>query len=144
MKKLCMATVLSTGLLLMGCSSSLGEQFTELEKPSEGKAMVYFYRPSKFLGGGVNYNVQDGDKFVTEMRNGGYYPYLTETGEKKFWAKTEATDEVLITLEKNKTYFVKGSIGWGAFVGHPKLSLVSKSIALPELKECQLILNDEE
>ena len=131
-------------LFLTGCTS-LGEQFNELQPNKPGKALVYFYRPSQFLGfgGGMTYDIHENDSTITPLCSGGYNYYYTTPGNKTYWAKTEARDEISLNVESGKTYFVKGKMGIGFIVGHPKLSQVDQETAMEEMKECRIILKDD-
>jgi hypothetical protein len=62
-------------------------------------------------------DVKSNGKVVTTLYSGSYYPYFTDPGEIEFSAKTEASDEVTIDAKANQTYFLRGSVGIGFFVG---------------------------
>jgi len=66
------------GLLLVGGCATLGPVYQRVATIPEGTGLVYIYRPSSFVGGGVAYDVKVGETVVTTLHNGGYYPYFTE------------------------------------------------------------------
>jgi len=126
-------------MVMLGACSNLGQQFDGLEKPKEDEALIYYYRPNKFLGGGVYYDIRENNQTVTTLYNGGYYPHFTSAGEKNIEASTESTEELCFTAEKGKTYFVRGKVNMGILIGRPSLKVVPEEIALKEIQECRII-----
>lgn len=125
-----------------GCAS-LGPVYEEVEVVPPNKGLVYIYRPSSFIGGGVSYDVKVGEDPIATLYNGGYYPYFSEPGEVEFWARTESKSAVTLDVEVGKNYFVKGTVGVGLLVGRPHLTIVSDEIGLAEIAECKLIPEKE-
>jgi len=128
--------------LLSGCAS-LGPVYQEADLVPEDKGLVYIYRPSSFVGGGVSYDVKVGETPVTTLYNGGYYPYLSAPGEVEFWAKTESRSAVTLDVKVGETYFVKGTVGVGLIVGRPHLTVVPNETGFQEIVECKLIPEKE-
>ncbi len=122
---------------LAGCAA--GPKFTPLQERPEEKALVYIYRPGKWLGGGVVYTVKSGDEEIVPLKAGGYYPYLAAPGEREFWARTEARASVTEQLRAGETYYLRGGVGVGFFVGHPKLAFVNREEGEREIKDCNLL-----
>lgn len=122
----------------IGCAPTLGDAYKRVETVPSAKALVYIYRPSG-LGGAVYYDVKANGKVVTTLYNGTYYPYVTDPGEIEFSAKTEASDEVTIDAKTNQTYFLRGTVGLGFFVGHPHLMVVPAEEAEKEIGDCKLL-----
>lgn len=118
---------------------SLGHKFDGIQTPGADEVLIYYYRPSKFIGSGVYYDVDENHKAVTTLYNGGYYPHFTTAGDKLVEASTEGTSELFFTAEKGKTYFVRGKVNVGLVMGRPSLKLVSEEKALKELQECRII-----
>lgn len=81
--------------VLAGCAS-LGPPFMEEPSIPEGKALVYIYRPSSFVGSAISYLVTANDMPVVTLYNGGYFPYFTDPQTIRFWAKTESESFVII------------------------------------------------
>ena len=132
--------VLGALLYAQGCGPTLGHVYTKVENVPADKAVVYLYRPSSFIGGGVYYDVKaNGKEVVTTLYNGGYYPYVTEPREIEFSAKTESTDAVTIDVKPGQTYFLKGTVGVGFIVGRPHLTVVQPDVAVNEIAECKLL-----
>jgi hypothetical protein len=129
---------LSSFLLITGCAS-LGPVYSKVDKIPDNSGLVYFYRPSAYLGGGMSYDVKTGETVITTLPNGGYYPYFSAPGEKEFWAQTESKSSVTLDVKAGKTYYIKGEIGVGFLVGRPHLMVVAPEIAEKEIADCKLI-----
>ena len=125
-------------LFLNGCAT-LGPVYQKVDNIQDGKAVVYIYRPSSLVGGGVSYNVKVGETVITTLYNGGYYPYLVEPGETEFWAQTESKSSVTLDIKPGQTYYIKGTVGVGFIVGRPRLIVVSSDVGEREIAECKLI-----
>lgn len=125
-------------ILIVGCGAS-GPVFKPVDPIPDGKGVVYIYRESGFVGGGV-YGTVTADKTpITKVRNGGYFPYLSNPGTVHFEVSTEATNEADVSVEAGKEKYLKTSVGMGFFVGHLKFSEVSPEIGRKEISECQLL-----
>lgn len=63
--------VLFTLLLVSGCSTiPVGAPtFSGLESPKDGEAIVYFYRPKNFTGGGVRFDLHLDQDLLTTLPN---------------------------------------------------------------------------
>ena len=122
-----------------GCGAK-GKQFSGFKIPEKGKGMVYIYRPSSFIGGGVYYNVKNknnDDEIIGTLRNGGFISKEMTPGKKTFWAKTEATDTVPVEVKADEVICVKGGVEFGFLVGRPNLRNVAKSTCEVEIKDTQ-------
>src|SRR5437773_2374430 len=126
------------------CASTLGqvpgEVFKRIDAIPSGKALVYIYRSSG-MGALVSYDVKANGKVVTTLYSGTYYPYVSDPGEIEFSAKTEASDSVTIDVKAGQTYFLKGTVGVGFFVGHPHLTVVQAEEAEKEIGDRKQILD---
>jgi len=126
-------------VLILNSCASLGPQFQKMETISNDKGLVYIYRPSSLIGGGVSYDVKVGETPVTTLHNGGYYPYFSQPGEVEFWAKTESKSSVTLDVKPGQIYYIKGTVGVGFIVGRPHLMIVESNVAEKEIAECRLI-----
>lgn len=133
-----MIILLGVVLLLSSCAS-LGPAYQKADKIPEGAGLVYLYRPSSFVGGGVSYDIKVGETVITTLYNGGYYSYFAKPGEVEFWAKTESKSSVTLDVKAGQTYYLKGTVGVGFFVGRPHLMVVSTDVGEKEIVECKLI-----
>jgi hypothetical protein len=119
-----------------GCATS-GPAFTPTSEVPSDKALVYIYRPAAFAGSAIHYTVHAEDEPIVKLKPGGYYAYLAQPGQVEFWAKTEAKSSAVESLRSGETYYLKGGIGMGFIVGHPRLSFVDKSTGHTEVKQCK-------
>jgi hypothetical protein len=66
-------------LFVLGCATT-GPVFTPTKAP-DGKALIYFYRPSAFtLSGRTIFMAFPGSDHSYSMTNGGYYPLVVNPG----------------------------------------------------------------
>jgi len=122
-----------------GCGAK-GKQFTGFKTPTEGKGMVYVYRPSSFIGGGVYYDVKNknnDDEVIGTLRNGGFISKEMTPGKKILWAKTEATSTVAVDVKENDIVCIQGTVNMGLLVGRPDLKNVDKAVCEIEIKDTQ-------
>jgi hypothetical protein len=129
-------TLAVIGLLLGGCAS--GPRFTPDTAGRPDRGTVYVYRPGAF-GAAVRPNVTANGVVLGELQAQGYFVYHAAPGELELTAKTEATSSVTVDVKGGQTYYVKGSIGMGFFVGHPHLVIVSNDVGEKEIVECKLV-----
>ena len=130
-------------LLLLGGCAAKGPIYSSAESVPTGKALVYIYRSPSFLGGGIFYDIHDGEqKVVTTLRNGGYYPYIRDPGEVEIWGKTESRSSVTLDLKSGDVKYVKGTVGVGFLVGRPSLTVVGNDVGAAEIKECKLLTTE--
>ena len=94
---------------------TIGSNAQVLEKPSEGKSLVYIMR-SNDIGGALNFRVYDKDLFLGALPSRAYFTYECEPGEHLFWAASENRDYVEANLEVNKTYVIDLRAKMGMFV----------------------------
>ena len=121
--------------ILCGCSAPLGAKFEPITTLSD-ETLIYYYRPSRFLGSGVHYTVEENGKPVTKLYNGGYYPALTTPGQKTIKA---GSSTVSFFAERGRTYFIRGKEHMGLFIYHPSIKLVPNSKAWREIQNCRII-----
>lgn len=127
-----------TSALIAGCSAS-GPAFKPVDPIPTGKGVVYIYRAPGFVGSGVYGTVTANKTPITKIKNGGYFPYISNPGPVHFEVSTEATNEADVTVETGKEKYLKTTIGMGFFVGHLKFSEVSPEIGKKEISECKLL-----
>jgi hypothetical protein len=130
--------ILPALLLLTACAAT-GPKFESEAAPPEDRATVYVYRESGFVGGGVAYTVSANGVEIAALPAGGYFVYHAAPGEVEFTARTEAKTSVTIDARAGATYYIKGTIGVGFFVGHPHLTVVPNDVGAKEIAECNLV-----
>jgi len=96
------------------------------DRPGPGKALIYFYRPRRMMGMAVGFDVREGDRKLGGLPNGSYFVYHVIPGTHTFSAATEVTKTVTINVRAGQTYYIEGTLGMGAFVGRPELTIVSE------------------
>jgi hypothetical protein len=135
-------TVAIALIALVGCAAS-GPTFEEPEAIPSGQGLVYIYRPSKFMGSAIVFDIHAGKKEddfeITTLKNGGYFPFYVEPSELTLWAETESEASVTLDVEAGETYYVRGSTGVGFFVVRPVLEVADREIGAREVKECKLL-----
>lgn len=140
-KLLVLVATIGATFVFTGCGAK-GEKFGSFKLPTENKSMLYVYRPSSFVGGGVYYdiNVNENNKneIIGTLRNGGFIEKeITPTENLEVWAKTESKASVSLDIKPNETYCVKGGVGVGFLVGRPNLEIVDKGLCEKEIKDTQ-------
>lgn len=132
-------------LTLSGCGTS-GPKFQEASPESE-RALVYIFRKSAAGGSASAFRIHANDVYITDMSNGGYFPYQAAPGDLHLKAviKPNAlnwgplmymTDkpELDIQVESGKTYFVEFEFGG---MGGPKLTLLDDQTAPERMRDCR-------
>jgi hypothetical protein len=157
--------VLAAALLLTGCGAS-GEQFkVGALKPTAGRALVYVYRPSTFVGianSEVAFLHLDGRR-LARIRIGGYLAVPVSPGQHKVTTTQSAGDadtgkvlsERSFSVHAGSTVYLKYTEGFSSFVPIilPKTAVVLSSLyhrfdavpereALAELAETQALQHD--
>lgn len=136
-KFLSIALFFVTALLLASCAT--GPAYVKVDKIPDGMGLVYIYRPWVYQGGAISYDVIADSIVRTRLDNGGYYPFLSRTGEVEIWAKTESKSSVTLYIEEGQTYYIKGSVAMGAFVGRPHLTIVPPEVGEKEIPKRRLL-----
>ncbi len=101
--------------------------------PPSGKALVVFYRPSKFSGGAIRFNIQHTDGPVGQLAGGTVIQKVVNPGANTFWAQAVSGDRITIQAEAGKTYYVRGEVRGGIAAGRPKFTQVPESQARGEM-----------
>jgi len=142
-KKLIIIALTSIALLTINGCSAKGPQFSEFEQPTKGQSNVYIYRTS-YLGAKitpdihkVNLSTND-DEIIGSIKPNGYIMTKITPGMYKFWAKTEAKNEVKLKIDSNKIYCIKHYISMGFIIGHPQFKIVDMEKCKKEIKETKL------
>ena len=144
---------LSIGIILLfsGCStisapfSAKGEQFAGFKKPEENRGMVYIYRPNKFAGGAVSYDIHVGtsktpDFLAGTLLNGGYIEIDLPIGETEIWAKVDDNSIIAFDIKNGKTYCIKSALIMADITTRsPDLEIVNMSQCKSEILETKLV-----
>ena len=142
-------TFLSIAILFMNGCSAKGPQFNGFKKPINGNANVYLYRTS-YLGAAVIPDIHiidlsnNKDKILGTIKPNGYIMTTIKPGKYKFWARTEAKNEVQIEAYSNKIYCIENYISIGFVVGHPQFRFVDMEECKKDIKETKLSISKKE
>jgi hypothetical protein len=127
-------------IVASGCAAK-GPKFEPTSEIPEGKSLVYIYRPGGFVGSGVHYDVYAGETKICNLVQGSYCKHLATPGELELWGKTESKGSVTLDIKGNDTYYVKGGVSMGMFVGRPHLTVVDRSVGEKEITETKLSID---
>jgi hypothetical protein len=146
--KLIMTALTSATILVMSGCSAKGPQFNGFKKPTNGQANVYVYRTS-YLGAAVTPDIHktnlstNSDEVIGSIKPNGYIMTTITPGMYKFWAKTEAENEVKLEANPNKIYCIKHYISMGFVVGHPQFKIVDMEKCKKEIKDTKLSIQEK-
>lgn len=120
-------------LLFVGCASvpmEAAQKATDAKKflpPSEGKAGLYIYRYGSF-GAALKKDVWvDGECVGETARNVFFYEEVDGNQEHKISTESEfSPNDLTLTTDSGKHYFIKQYIKFGAFVGGAGIELVDE------------------
>jgi hypothetical protein len=99
----------------------------DIPPPPAGAATIVFFRPWKFVGGGVGFIVREGTAELGKLRAGKYFVLQVAPGKHTYTVHSEATDNLTIDADAGETYYIEGEIGIGVLVGHPHIKPSEKS-----------------
>jgi len=122
----------------LAACTTLGPAFTPDTAVSAGQATVYVYRPGT-MGAALKPTVTANGVPLSDLPAHGYFVYHALPGELELSQHTESTTSVTLDIKAGQTYYVKGSIGMGVFVGHPHLVIVPNADGMSEITQCKLV-----
>lgn len=134
---------LGAALLLTGCAATApGPEFTELETPKPGGALIYYLRGR--LGEVTQPAVVENGVPVCKLQDRGYFAHHTTPGEKHITVAAKWSSDLYLTAEEGQRYFVYGD---GVFapgglldqliLNRVKLCEIDEETALPFLKDAK-------
>jgi len=95
-------------------------------------ALLHFYRPSG-VGPIISYDIHLGDTVLCRSKNNWKKTVrVKKDGMNTLWARTEAKEELPINIKTGKEYYIRSSVTMGAFIGRPKLEMVSNDLGRME------------
>ena len=125
---------LTAAVAVAFCSCASVERQTspaQSDRPAPGKGLVTFYRERKLVGMAVGFNVRDGGQKIGGLPNGSYFAYQAAPGPHRFTAATESTTEANLQVQQGRSYYIRGTLQMGAFVGRPRLVIVAPEEGAP-------------
>lgn len=100
--------------------SSIAINAQGFQKPSEGKAAVYFTRTVTY-GSGMWIDIFDGEEYIAYSMGKGYSYYECDPGEHVFWVGAENTSWITANLEAGKVYIAQVYVFPGVMKGRVKI-----------------------
>lgn len=144
LKKSLFLLALVTSSFLAGCASvpmaSVEEDKArkEFAAPSQGTAGLYIYRNSNF-GGALKKSIFIDDAVIGETAPMTFFYKEVQPGEHKLSTESEfGNNDLMITTESGKNYYVRQYIKMGAFVGGSNFEMVSEDAGKKGVLECKL------
>jgi hypothetical protein len=112
----------------LGCTSSSPPKDLQIVVP-EGKAVIYFFRPSSASGAAIKFHVHtmDGKPVGYLGKSGDNFSIIVEPGRYQYWSRAASRNDVTLNVKAGKIYYVKGTVNMGFVVGRPVLEEVSAS-----------------
>lgn len=137
MKSLKLILALAALTILQGCGAT-GPKFREVVYPIENESVVYFYRPSEYVAGGLSPTVFDNGEPVSKLSNGGYFVHRVESGRHEFVTDSAMNIDKPLSFEINprEIHFIRLDYKSGVFTGTWMLNKIFEHQALEEIKEC--------
>ena len=126
-------------LALSACASGVPVTESDVAKEAipDGKSRVAVYRTNIF-GLAIQPIVSvDGSETGRCTPQGVFY-VTVEPGQHTVSATTEVTKTSYITVAEGETAYVKCSIGFGMFAGHPKLDNIATSIGQADTQKLKV------
>jgi hypothetical protein len=137
-------------LVLFGCGAT-GPKFTSFNNPESNQGVIYVYRPSAFVNGGMAPTVYLNEQEKPKLRNGGYQVYNLPPGQYKIvtdgnlltWSPGRS--EVVVNLHAGEIVYIRlGShvdavyVNAGIAITDANLVPVKEELAKQELPETNL------
>ncbi len=127
------ATACLAALVMTGCAGLQRHKSKPMPTPAKGEGLVYFFRPSSFLGGAAQVQITDDGTTVGALQSGTYFYEQVTPGPHRFGASTEATNTIAVNIEAAKTYYIEASMSMGFLLAHGHLKVVDASVGHEEL-----------
>jgi len=146
----CVGFLVVTLLMQSGCAS--GPRFTAAPQPASGKALVYLYRKSSFVGGAGYDKIYANNDYLGDLYSGGYCTIEVPAGTNAFFIMPRASwiaplyvslptnlqnqkyEKLRFEAEAGKTYYVNVYV---AFTGHA-MKLVDETLGAKEISKVKL------
>ncbi|WP_243304061.1 DUF2846 domain-containing protein [Geothrix oryzisoli] len=100
---------------------------------SAGKAILLFYRESRFVGGALRPSIYVDGVEVAYLSSGSYLKVAVAPGDHGIYADKK-DDQLMFPVEAGKTYYFRVGIRAGLFKGHGKVEPVSEEAGAKEFE----------
>lgn len=124
------AAIIAT-LMLAGCEVE-GPAFTRMARPTT-KAIVYVYRPYKFVGSSDEPEITCGSDTIA-IGAGGYHAFVEEPGTIKCSAASAGSAPVIFEARPENDYFVREVVSGGIASSQVTLTKVDRATGLDEIE----------
>ena len=110
---------------MQGCSKGQLAAAEQIKAP-EDKAVIFFFRTGRG-GGAIKFHVHtlEGHPVGYLGKTGDSFSIEVDPGTHHYWSKAASRNDVILTVEAGKVYYVKATVKMGAVVGRPVLEHVS-------------------
>lgn len=113
--------------------NAVAEELKKLLPPDAPYALLYFYRPSSYVGAIIAYNIHLNDSMVGRIYNGSKFAVkVYNEGAANIWTRTEARRELHPNIKFGKAYFIRCGVKMGVLVGQPDMNIVDPEQGLEE------------
>lgn len=99
----------------------------------ESRAILLFYRESRFVGGALRPSIYVDDVEVAYLSSGSYLKVAVTPGDHTIYADKKA-DELTLPVESGRTYYFRVGIRAGLFKGHGKVEPMSPEAGAKEFE----------
>mgnify|MGYP001553057913 CR=1 FL=1 len=100
---------------------------------SPDKGLVIFYRPKKFSGSAIRFNVYHAEGSLGVLNSGTMVYGYFEPGQRQFWSQVISQDSITIDVKAGNVYFIKGDAKMGVYAGRPKFKEVDEATGRAEV-----------
>lgn len=105
--------------------------------PPDGKALIYFIRPSA-VGSVVNMKITCDGRHIGSTTGKRYIYALVEPGKREFVSHAENKDELPLVTEAGQTYFIEQKAKMGIVMARTRLERISEEEGRQKLAKCKL------
>jgi len=134
--------LVTSSILFSGCASST-TPFTDFKTPQNNEAVLYIYRPSKFVASGMDYTLTNKttNEVLGELENGTYLENSVKPGKILIYGKYNflKDNQIEVDVEANKVTCVKSYIG--GFIQNIQFEKVDMETCKKEIIETKKILD---
>ena len=131
------------GLIIFSISPAIYSQSSQAEEqvaagPADAveTATIVFFRTGRG-GGAVKFHVHNmaGEPLGYLGKSGDSFAIEIEPGTHQFWSRAASRNDVIVTVESGKTYYVQATVKMGLAVGRPVLEEVTESKAPQSVRQ---------
>ncbi len=129
--------------LLSACASVDYSQKATFPEVKADQALIYFYRPSGFIGSTYRFNVSEGDNVVGAMAQDSYFYLFTKAGEHTYYTNDQYQQKgnsITMNVENGQVYYVRVDYESQLLGGKPIYNEVDKSEAMKTLPSRKYVI----